>query len=167
MLADGQSWKLRGEALFFSPEALDRLALVSTEAPILIVENKETFMTLPLEACGFSLLLYGGGHLNSAAVSLMRLLKESGTELHYFGDLDPDGLLILQEAEKLIEGRLEAWHMDAATYRCYLPYGYPLSEGSLSRLAQVKPGRFDELAELIRCHQRGVEQEVIDTKGGS
>ena len=166
VLSDGQSWKLRGETLFFSPQAVERLALVSAGAPVLLVENKETFMTIPVEACGFSLLLYGGGYLNSAAVSLMRLLEESGSELHYFGDLDPDGLLIFLEAERSLKGRLHPWQMDAETYSRYLPYAYLLSESSLSRLAQISPGRFDELISLIRKHRRGVEQEVVDTNCG-
>lgn len=165
VMSDGQAWKLKGESLFIGPDLVDRIALLSADGPVLIVENKETFMTLPATDCGFAGLLYGGGHLNPAATDLIRRVEHSGIELHYFGDLDPDGLLIFQEAEKLLTSPLLPWHMDADTYLRYVEYGYPLSEGSLARLAQLRPGRFDELAGLIGSHGRGVEQEVIDAAG--
>ncbi len=165
VMSDGQAWKLKGESVFLGPELVDRIALLSADRPVLIVENKETFMTLPAADCGFAGLLYGGGHLNPSATALIRRVEHSGIELHYFGDLDPDGLLIFQEAEKLLTGPLLPWHMDAKTYLRYVEYGYPLSEGSLARLAQLRPGHFDELAALIGSHGRGVEQEVIDAVG--
>lgn len=166
VLQDGQVWKLGGKSLFLGPDLVDRLAIVSAAAPLLVVENKETFMTLPFEECGFAAVVYGGGHLNSAALDLLKRIEESGIELRYFGDLDPDGLLIFQEAERALNGRLLPWHMDVETYRRYLDFGYPLSEGSAARLSQVrKDGRFVDLLELMQRKRRGVEQEVIDVLG--
>ncbi|MCF7914333.1 MAG: DUF2220 domain-containing protein [Spirochaetaceae bacterium] len=162
VLQDGQAWKLSGDPLFFGSELTERLALISAGAAVLVVENKETFMTLPFEKYGFAGLVYGGGHLNSVAGKLMQIVEQSGIKLYYFGDLDPDGLLIFQQAESLLSGQLIPWHMDAHTYRRYVGFGYFLSEGSLARLSQLYEPRFADLSELIYQHGRGVEQEVID-----
>jgi len=162
VLQDGQAWQLDGDPLFFGPELAGRLELISAAAPLLVVENKETFMTLPFEKCGFAGLVYGGGHLNSVAANLLKQVEQSGLQMYYFGDLDPDGLLIFQQAEKLLKGQLIPWRMNAETYRRYVRFGYPLSEGSAARLAQLHAPRFADLVELMAQHGRGVEQEVID-----
>lgn len=164
MLQDGQSWRLAGNPLFVELQLADRLALISAEAPVLVVENKETFMTLPFAKCGFAGIVYGGGHLNPAVVKILRLIEQSGLEMYYFGDLDPDGLLIFQQARSLLKGQLIPWHMDADTYHSYVRFGYPLSEGSLARLSQLHEPRLSELSELIQRYRRGVEQEVIDVQ---
>ncbi|HDQ15169.1 MAG TPA: DUF2399 domain-containing protein [Sediminispirochaeta sp.] len=162
VLRDGQSWNIAGEPLFVGPRLAGRLALISAAAPVLVIENKETFMTLPFRKCGFAGLIYGGGHLNSAVVRLLQLVEQSGINIYYFGDLDPDGLLIFQQAESTLNGQLIPWRMDANTYRRYLRFGYPLSEGSAARLSQLREPLFREVAELMKQHRRGVEQEVID-----
>lgn len=162
VLKDGQVWKIGGEALFLGQELADRLALISAGAPVLAVENKETFMTLPYERCGFSGLMYGSGHLNSAAVKLLQVVQQSGIQIYYFGDLDPDGLIIFQQAASALNGGLIPWHMDTDTYLRYIQYGYKLSRGSLSRLSYLRSEYFTGLAGLMRRHGRGIEQEVID-----
>jgi len=162
ILQDGQVWKLGGELLIFGKELVDHFALIHAEAPILVVENKETFMTLPFAQCRFAGLIYGGGHLNSAAVKLLQLVEQSGIKMYYFGDLDPDGLLIFQQAENALNGELIPWHMDTATYLRYIKYGYKLSKGSLSRLSYLRSEYFTDLVELMRRHGQGIEQEVID-----
>lgn len=161
LFTDGRTWNLNGEELFCGKRCVERLSLIAVGAPVLVVENKETFMTLQPERCGFSALLYGGGHLNRATAALLQLLERSGAELYYFGDLDPEGLLIFQETDELLSGRLIPWHMDVPHYLHYLDYGYPLSEQLLSRLDRLRPGRFDELAALLRSNRIGVEQELM------
>ncbi|MFW6362003.1 MAG: Wadjet anti-phage system protein JetD domain-containing protein [Spirochaetota bacterium] len=162
VLQDGQSWRLAGNPLFVELQLAGSLALISAEAPVLVVENKETFMTLPYAKCGFAGLVYGGGHLNPAAAKLLRLVEQSGLEMYYFGDLDPDGLLIFQQAGSFLKGQLIPWHMDAETYQSYVRFGYPLSDGSVARLSQLHEPRLSELSSLIQQFGRGVEQEVID-----
>jgi hypothetical protein len=164
VLQDGQSWRLVGEPLCIGLQLAGSLALISAEAPILVVENKETFMTLPFAKCGFAGLVYGGGHLNPAAAKLLQVVEQSGLEMYYFGDLDPDGLLIFQQARSLLKGQLIPWHMDAETYQSNVRFGYPLSEGSVARLSQLHEPRLSELSSLIQQYGRGVEQEVIDVQ---
>ncbi len=97
-----------------------------------------------------------------AAAKLLRLVEQSGLEMYYFGDLDPDGLLIFQQARSLLKGQLIPWHMDAETSQSYVRFGYPLSEGSVARLSQLHEPRLSDLSGLIQQFGRGVEQEVID-----
>ena len=162
VLKDGQEWRLAGEPLFLGSQLVGNLSLIIAEAPVLVVENKETFMTMPFAKCGFAGVVYGGGHLNPAAAKLLQLVEKSDLKVYYFGDLDPDGLLIFQQAENLLKGQVIPWHMDTATYYQYVRFGYPLSTGSVARLSQVHDPRLIELSNQIQEHGRGVEQEVID-----
>ncbi|MFO7849899.1 MAG: DUF2220 family protein [Spirochaetia bacterium] len=100
--------------------------------------------------------------MNSVAVKLLQTAEQSGIKLYYFGDLDPGGLLIFEQAERLLDGQLIPWKMDGVTYRRYMRFGYPLSEGSMARLAHLNDDRIDVVLELIQEHGLGVEQEVID-----
>ncbi|MFW5715223.1 MAG: Wadjet anti-phage system protein JetD domain-containing protein [bacterium] len=68
---------------------------------------------------------------------MIEQVEQSGLQMYYFGDLDPDGLLIFQQAESLLNGQLVSGHMDAETYRRYVRFEYPLSEGRVARLSQL------------------------------
>jgi hypothetical protein len=138
-----------------------------------MIENKETFFALaqavpPLP--GYACFLYVGGHPNRAVRALVSLLAESGFALSHAGDLDPDGILILQELAKIAGKAVRPLRMDADTFDAYLACGKPLEPSILTRTALISettraiPG----MAELIRRIEEtgmGVEQEIIDYRG--
>lgn len=79
---------------------------------VLIVENKDTFFSLKAlvrqgtdtwEKCTFSLLIYGEGRKIQKSFSFMGELEEYGQyhqDFYYFGDLDPEGILIWHDLQK-------------------------------------------------------------------
>ena len=155
---------------------LRRIQPYAGEAVVLMIENKETFFALSqsLPALrvlpGYSCFLYVGGHPNRAVRALVSLLAESGFSFFHAGDLDPDGILILQELAEIAGKPVRPLRMDTDTFDRYLEYGKKLEPSSLKRTALISeqtrsiPG----MAELIRRIEEtglGVEQEIIDYRG--
>jgi hypothetical protein len=153
-----------------------RIRPLAGEAPAdapagaLMIENKETFFALSqaLPALpGYACFLYVGGHPNRAVRALVSLLAGSGFALSHAGDLDPDGILILQELAEMAGKEVRPLRMDAATFDTYLECGRPLEPSTLKRTALIseKTRALPGMAELIRRMEEtgmGVEQEIVD-----
>lgn len=134
---------------------------------VLFVENKETFHALSRTDAGFGCLVYTAGHPNQAVASIARVLARSGFRLCHAGDLDPDGLLILQELSEAAGASVEPYRMDAETFDRYLPWAYPLDAARLARFAGLSDGTrrlggIESLVQRILSVGKGVEQEIIE-----
>jgi hypothetical protein len=172
LVVDGRRWSCRGEPVTLSRDLIDALDAIEFGAPsrILLVENKETFFVLArrLMRCefpSFAGLIYVAGHPHAATISVIDRCVEAGADLHHFGDLDPDGLLILTEITERTGQRVQPFCMDVRVYEAYKRFGYSLSTAAVRRLASAEsrlPKSMQSLAELIIGTQIGVEQEVID-----
>jgi hypothetical protein len=138
-----------------------------SDATVLMIENKETFFALSQSLPGYGCFLYTGGHPNRAVRSLVTLLAESGFVFSHAGDLDPEGILILQELAEIAGKAVQALGMDAPTFDKYLSCGRTLEPSMLKRTALIseKTRTIPGMAELIRRIEEtgmGVEQEIID-----
>ena len=116
---------------------------------------------------GCNCFLYAGGHPNRAVRALTALLAESGFTFSHAGDLDPDGILILQELADMAGKPIQPLRMDAATFDRYRECGRKLEPAALKRTALISeqtrslPGMAD-LVKRIEETGMGVEQEIID-----
>jgi hypothetical protein len=160
-----------------SVEKIASIDLVSgkKEKTVLTIENKETFYALgsPLKntqhkiLSGYDCFLYVGGYPNRAAAALIKLLVVSNFSFYHAGDLDPDGILILQNIQDIAEKPVAPVQMDAATFDQYLPWARPLTASTLRQIEKIKketraiPG-LDDLLQRIEETGMGVEQEIID-----
>ena len=177
--ADGQPPLVNegGLILGFPLESVGTIGGIKTiaanERPAaLIIENKETFYTLgsPQKsgpALPYDCFLYAGGYRNQAAATLIRLLAASHFSLYHAGDLDPDGILILQNIRDTAEQPVTPVLMNAAVFDHYLPWARPLGDGAVRQLEKIRPDTraLPGIAELMRRIAetgRGVEQEIID-----
>jgi hypothetical protein len=169
-----------GLILGLPPESIREIRNIKTlsagEMPsVLTVENKETFFALgdpqnygqEGESPVYDCFLYIGGYPNKATAAVIKLLAISGFCFYHAGDLDPDGILILQNIMDIAERPVYPVQMDASTFDRYLPQARPLNKIMLSQTAKIRedtkaiPG----MAELIRRIEetgRGLEQEIID-----
>jgi hypothetical protein len=158
-------------------ESVEPIAAIKTiaekERPsALIIENKETFYALGSpQKLGIELphdcFLYSGGYRNQAAAALVRLLAASHFCLYHAGDLDPDGILILQNIRDTAEQPVTPVMMNAAVFDRYLPWARPLGKGALRQLTKIRDDTraISGIAELIRRIEEtgcGVEQEIVD-----
>ncbi|MDR3144774.1 MAG: DUF2220 family protein [Treponema sp.] len=137
---------------------------------VLTVENKETFYTLaadPQFLRDFSCLLYTGGHPNGAVRALVSALAGSGFDFFHAGDLDPDGILILQELAEIAGKPVNPVLMNGPVFDRYAHCGRRLEPSMLSRLRLIGkstrglPG-IEDLIKKIAEGGIGIEQEIID-----
>ncbi|MDR0410311.1 MAG: DUF2220 domain-containing protein [Spirochaetaceae bacterium] len=140
---------------------------VSSERPtVLTVENKETFYALT--GCKkYSCLLYTGGYPSRAVVALARILSKCGFKFFHAGDVDPDGILILQELAKSVTEDITPVCMDADTFNKYRRHGRKLEQSVLHNIRLINDrtraaNGITELLKLIESTGLGIEQEVID-----
>jgi len=191
LLFDGgaTAWECQGEILSLPLSTVTRIRSIELAAPteglvrppqspaVLSIENKETFHVLAGQAGrgsrqalppGFAAIVYTAGHPNEAVVSLLRRCSEAGARLLHYGDLDPDGILILQEIQEAAGTAVTSWLMTVALHRRYLRFGYRLDRTQMARLVHVRKrssGDLHDLAAAIAETGVGVEQEVIDLEG--
>jgi len=145
------------------------------EKTVLTIENKETFYALASpqmqgeskELSGFDCFLYIGGYSNRAAAVMVKILSASGFSFYHAGDLDPDGVLILQHIQDLAGKPVTPVRMDAATFDQYRAWGRSLTKPMLGQMKKIReetralPG----IAGLLRRIEEtglGVEQEIVD-----
>ena len=104
---------------------------------MLMIENKEIFFALVESLPGYNCFLYTGGHPNWAVRALVSLLAGSGFTFSHAGDLDPDGILILQELAAIAGKPIRPLRMHADTFDRYRGCGRKLEPASLRRTALI------------------------------
>jgi len=158
-------------------QAIEAINLVSDnkEKTVLTIENKETFYALarPQERSTnealskFDCFLYAGGYSNRATAAVVKTLSASGFSFYHAGDLDPDGILILQNIQELAGRAVTPFRMDAATFDHYQQWARPLTKPMLRQIEKISEDTkaVPELASLLQRIEEtslGVEQEIID-----
>jgi len=147
----------------------------SSRRTVLTIENKETFYALArtqkhhaLESFScYDCFLYTGGYPNRAVAALVKTLSASGFSFFHAGDLDPDGILILQNISDLAEKPVAPLRMDTATFDRYAAWGRSLTKPALRQMERIreKTRAISDLSGLLRRIEEtgmGVEQELID-----
>lgn len=108
----------RQEPCAVTMENLQELTAVQpTGDKVYIVENEMVFSYLlkHLEQKKVTLLCTSG-QLRSAAVKLIPFLLDSGAEIYYSGDTDPDGIRIADRLWKKYGDRIHVWRMSVEDY---------------------------------------------------
>jgi len=151
----------------------EKKSLHSSEKAVLTIENKETFYALGSpqnhsEALSrYDCFLYTGGYPNRAAAALIKTLADSGFSFYHAGDLDPDGILILQHIQDIAGKPVRPLRMDAATFDQYRAWARPLTKSMLRQAEKIREETkaIPQIAGLLRRIEEtglGVEQEIID-----
>jgi len=136
-------------------------------APLLILENLhsyDSFRRWNAEAKVFSAVVYGAGNGVAAAAESLRSLADAcaTAQLLYFGDLDPDGLAILDR----IRRQIPAVQPHCNLYRWLLRHGRraPLDAApGDARIADWPAALAIEIAALFAAGQR-IAQENFGTR---
>ena len=162
---------------FESIEAISNIQPIpeNSRRTVLTVENKETFYVLARAqkyginkniSC-YDCFLYTGGYPNRAAAALIKTLSASGFSFSHAGDLDPDGILILQNVRELAEKPVAPVRMDAVTFDQYREWGRSLDKPKLRQIEKIseETKTVSDLSGLLRRIEEtglGVEQEIVD-----
>lgn len=181
---DGREWRFSTGAeenlssVTLPVDTVDRIASIewadSSERPqrnrprrILSVENKETYHVVDIHGLSFDGYVYTSGHPNDADTAFLRACAAAGAEIYHFGDLDPDGILILRELDRALPGGCRPWMMSKAIHSKYIDFGRNLTPSACRRISSLSYAPVGDLIEAIRRTGIGVEQEVIDLGDGT
>ena len=123
-----------------------------------IVENPSVYAVLCGKwnrRCG---LMCMNGQPRFSSLLLLDLLAESGTEVWYAGDIDPEGLLIAQRLKRYYRGKFHLWHMSAEDYKICIS-GEELSQRRIRMLDRVDEPELRDTAELVKRKGKAGYQE--------
>ena len=143
-------------------ENLQELTAVQpTGDKVYIVENEMVFSYLlkHLEQKNVTLLCTSG-QLRSAAVKLMSFLLDSGAEIYYSGDTDPDGIRIADRLWKKYGDRIHVWRMSEEDYVKSLSEE-EIGNVSIKKLETVENPVLCKTAKEVRKKKRAGYQENI------
>jgi len=169
-----------GVILIFPLESVQTFFGIKTvtekpEKRVLTIENKETFYALASpqnddtsrNLSQYDCFLFVSGYPNSAVAALIKILATSCFSFYHAGDLDPDGILILQNIQDIAQRPVTPIRMDVSTFNKYQQWARPLTKTMLSQAKKIreetrKISGLENLLERIEETGLGVEQEIID-----
>ena len=140
---------------------LELTAVQPTGDKVYIVENEMVFSYLlkHLEQKNVALLCTSG-QLRSAAVKLMPFLLDSGAEIYYSGDTDPEGIRIADRLWRKYGDQIHVWRMSAEDYVKSLSEE-KIGNISVKKLETVENPVLRETAKEVRKKKRAGYQENI------
>jgi hypothetical protein len=144
----------------------DTMTPAYTPTVVIITENKDTAIGFPPVPCGISVEGAGTGGSTPAAVDWLR----SSPTIIYWGDLDADGLTILNQYREA-GLKVASILMDTATYDAYAEFGTnydakgnPIKVAArrpLAKLTDSERELYERLTDPDWTGYRRVEQERI------
>lgn len=152
----------RQEPCAVTMENLQELTAVQpTGDKVYIVENEMVFSYLlkHLEQRNVTLLCTSG-QLRSAAVKLIPFLLNSGADIYYSGDIDPDGIRIADRLWRKYGDRIHVWRMSEEDYAKSLSEE-EIGKISMKKLDAVENPVLRETAREVRKKKKAGYQENI------
>ncbi len=126
-----------------------------------IVENEMVFSYLLKHLVQKEItLLCTSGQLRSVAVKLIPFLLDSGVEIYYSGDTDPDGICIADRIWKKYGDRIHIWRMAYCDYENSLS-GEMVGDIPLKKLDTVQNPILCETVKHVRTKKLAGYQENI------
>ena len=128
---------------------------------IYVVENEMVFTWLLNRVGDKKLtLLCTSGQLRAVAVEMISLLLDSGADIYYSGDLDPDGLGIADRLWQRFGNHIHMWRMSEADYEKSLS-GEPIDRLGMAKLEHIEHPLLKKTATAIQEKARAGYQENI------
>ncbi|KAF1298452.1 hypothetical protein BAU15_11905 [Enterococcus sp. JM4C] len=131
-----------------------------TSDRVLIVENSGVFSIqgdLLLEVP----ILCSSGQFIYAVWRMLRKLVESQTQLYYVGDMDPEGLFMVQRLIDAFPEHLQTIAMNLATYQ-KIATKSELSAARIKQLQRIQDPRLAPVAEKIKVtHQIALQEGFL------
>lgn len=145
-------------------ENLQELTAVQPEGDrVYIIENEMVFSYLLKHLKNTNItLLCTSGQLRSAAVKLISFLVDSGAEIYYSGDIDPDGIRIADRLWKKYGDRIHIWRMSKCDYEKSISEEL-LGTISLKKMEAVEHSILAKTAESVKKKKKaGYQENILD-----
>lgn len=107
------------------------------------------------ESCG---LICTSGQCRVASLVLLDMLRDSGCDIYYSGDYDPEGLSIADKLVKRGKGHIKLWHYSIEEYRRCMS-DQEISASSLAQLNNITDLRLREIADVMKSERKAGYQE--------
>lgn len=105
-------------------------------------------------------LLCTSGQLRAVALELIPLILDSGADIYYSGDIDPDGIGIADRLWQNFGDRIHIWRMSAADYRTSISKECIGNHG-LAKLENVSNPLLRQTAECVKEKRMAAYQENL------
>lgn len=127
---------------------------------VYVVENEMVFSYL-LEHTNEKLaLLCTSGQLRTVALELIPLILDSGADIYYSGDIDPDGIGIADRLWQKFGDRIHIWRMSPADYEKSISKE-GIGNNGLTKLQNVKNPLLKQTAKCVKKQQKAAYQENL------
>lgn len=143
---------------------LSRLARAdSIRKRVFILENQMVLSQICEEMQGKEYsMMCTSGQLKTASLFLIDMLIKSRCELHYCGDIDPEGIEIADRVLARGPEQIFLWRMTVEDYYRTIS-DEKLTETRLKKLDKVANASLRELAGVVRKEKRaGYQERLID-----
>lgn len=152
----------RKEICHLSLEVLGGLSGAdSVNKRVYVLENQMVFSQI-CEVCfeTDSAILCTSGQCRTASLILLDMLLDSGCEIWYSGDFDPEGMLIADKLVKRGGGRIHLWHYSEEEYRQSVSKQEIKAE-SLQMLGRLENHRLIQIGKVMAAEKRAAYQERL------
>lgn len=105
-------------------------------------------------------LLCTSGQLRSVALELIPLILDSGADIYYSGDIDPDGVGIADRLWQRFGERIHIWRMSPEDYETGVSKEC-IDNTGLAKLENVRNPLLKQTAEAVREKRRAAYQENL------
>lgn len=128
---------------------------------VYVVENEMVFSYLLDKGKGKELtLLCTSGQLRAVALELIPFILDSGAEIYYSGDMDPDGLGIADRLWQKFGDRIRIWRMSPEDYASSLS-GESIGAAGIAKLENIQNPMLQETAACIKEKRVAAYQENL------
>ena len=159
----GYSEFIKDKLLYNIPlEHLKDVIQVKTESSnVFIVENEMVFVRLYeyFKNKKKVTLICTSGQLRLASLILIDLLSKENYQVYYSGDIDPEGIGILNRAIQKSGNKIIPWRVNLDTYLNYEKNKENIVDSSLKKLDSIQDLRFQELIETMKKTKKACYQE--------
>lgn len=105
-------------------------------------------------------LLCTSGQLRVVALELIPLILDSGADIYYSGDIDPDGIGIADRLWQKFGDRIHIWRMSPADYAAGSSKEH-IEKNGLAKLEQVRNPLLQQTAECVKEKRLAAYQENL------
>lgn len=123
----------------------------------IVVENPAVFSELSMSTRNIGLVCTYG-QVKLSGLILLELLKKSGTQLYYSGDIDPEGIQIADRLKQRFKESITLFGFDEHTYIKNLS-NVVLNKSRLKKLESISTQELKELADFLRFEERAAYEE--------
>lgn len=162
---DGKSMEFFNDRpVGLSSDSVSQIKSVQIESPdIMSVENLTSFNRLRDDKTCF---IYLGGYHNRIKELFFSLISEKNTHRWYhFGDIDPDGFLILERLKRRTGIDFIPYHMGIDDLKKYSSYTKTLESNDIKKARNmIERNVHSEIMKYMLDHNEKLEQEIISIK---